>query len=222
MWALTGLEGGRLGNPAGWRSSGGAAAPSRYRGGRGRNRSWPNLLAGPEPRGWRRPLCGMGSARARRSGCGGTGQRRRTEMEVALLAVQTLYVCFPPAAVWCRCNICCTSSRLYGGSSLLWCTLSWDWNWGQKTCYRLQWHLVILKTQLTDLQSSKLCAVFIPTTTKCSLTRQLLLDERQHCKVNLAVCNDNLPLESVHGSHPRPLRVHLPTQKNSLMMWQTG
>lgn len=131
MRAPTGLEGGRQGSPAGWRSSVGAAAPSRYRGGRGHSRSWRNLLADPEPLSWWCPVCWTGSARAKTSGCGGTGQRRRTEMVAALLAVQTLFFCYPPAGAWCRCNICCTSSRLYGGSSLLWCMLSGDWNWGQ-------------------------------------------------------------------------------------------
>lgn len=221
MWALTGLEDGHRGSPAGWQSSAGLAAPSRYRGGRGRSQSWLNPSVDLEPLGWSCQACGMDATWEKTSGCGRTGQRRLTETETASLVVLMLFFCCSPVAVWCRCNICCTSSRLCGESSLLWCILCEDWSWGQWTSDKTtgilkdQYASGNNKTHITEIQSSSFsfhtdkCA---PKNAKGFLTWQLLFDKRQHCKVNLAVCNDDLPLESVHCSHPRPLRVHLPTQ----------
>lgn len=201
MWALTGPAGGRQGSPAGWRSSVGVAAPSRCRGGRGRSRSWLNLWAYPEPLSWGGPISGMGSAQAKTSDYGGMCQRRRTE--VASLAAQTLFFCYLPAGGWCHCNTCCTSSRPYGGSSLPWCTLSGGWK-VSPTCCDLPQHLV--KSQLgTAVLRVKKQIIWC-------LTWQLLFDEREHCEVNLAVCNNDLPLKPVDCGHPRPLRVHLPTR----------
>lgn len=128
MWALTDLEDGHQGSLTGSQSSAGAAAPSRYRDGRDHSQSWLNPSADPEPLGWCCRIFGMDLAWAETSGCGQAGQRRTTEMEPAAPLVLLPFFCFPPVGLWCRCNICCTSSRLYGGSSLLWCTLCMDWS----------------------------------------------------------------------------------------------
>lgn len=116
--APTGLDLGFPGSPAGWRSSAGEAAPSRYTGGTDRTRSWPLLSADPEPRGWRRPVFEMDSTQVKRSDRSRTGQRWKTQM-----AVQKPSFCHGLVNVWCHCNICWTSSRLCEGSSLLWYTL---------------------------------------------------------------------------------------------------
>lgn len=226
MWALTSLGDGHRGSPAGWQSSVGAAAPSRCRGERGHNQSWLNLLADPAPQGWYCPVCEMGWAPVKRSGCGSMGLKRMTELGKASFVVLMPSFCSLPAAVWCRCNTCCTFSRLYGGSSLLWYMLSGDWRLGQQNL-----SYAYSNTQKTHLHQllklfkvGKLIHFIHLAPIKCDLnslvvwdilqgfTRQLLFDERQHCKVNLAVRNDDLPLESVHCSHPWPLRVHLPIQ----------